>query len=400
MQTTKKQLLVCIPDFPFPVRKNGISIRYFPILEHAAKRFDIHLITIVDGNVSEALIEEAEKICAKVSVYVRKPKQVSLPIKVIRRIQSIIPGNTPFPYVQYDEDDIRAFIQEQTRNQHYDVTLSVLVNYQRMLKSIVKASRYTMDVIDSPYSTHLRTQQASLLSRYDGWMIKQWERKALASVDYACYISPLDRTIGAGLSIDEYRIGVIPNGLFIDDHSADKINFNCKTIGYLGHMGYPPNIRAALRLYKIFTANKDKLSDTKLVIIGRDPAKEITQLGLNSNVIITGTVDNIWPYINGVDTFVFPMEIGSGQQNKLLEAMGAGRPVISSTLGNSGIGAAHNQELIEANTDEDIVDAIIKLSSDTRLTTRLSASAKSFIHSRYSWAAIYQQLDSTLLKTR
>lgn len=400
MQTTKKQLLVCIPDFPFPARKNGISIRYFPILEHAAKRFDIHLISIVEGKVSETLIEEAKKICTKVSIYVRKPKKVSLPVKIIRRIVSLIPGNTPFPYVQYDEDDIRTFILEQTHNQHYDVALVVLVNYQRMIKSIVKASRYTMDIIDSPYSTRLRTQGHSLLSQYDGWMIKQWERKALSSVDHACYISPLDKQIGAGINIDCQHVSVIPNGLFINDHSAEKIHFNCKTIGYLGHMGYPPNIRAALRLYNIFNTHKDKLSDTKLVIIGRDPAKEIQQLSSDPNVIVTGTVENIWPYINGVDTFVFPMEIGSGQQNKLLEAMGAGRPVISSTLGNSGIGATDNQEIIEANTDEDIVDAIIKLSSDTTLATYLSASAKSFIHSRYSWAAIYQQLDSTLFKIR
>lgn len=399
MVAAKKQLLVCMPDFPFPARKNGISIRYFPILEHAAKQFDVHLLTVVEGNVSTAFIEEAKKLCAQVSVYVRKPKKVSLLTKLASRLRTLVPGSTPFSYFQYDESEIAHFIAEQTHNKHYDVALSVLVNYQGLIKSLVKATRYTMDVIDSPYSTRLRTQGASLLSRYDGWMIKQWERRALASVDYACYISPLDRAIGAGPNIHEKHIGIIPNGLFISDHSNEKIIFNCNTIGYLGHMGYPPNIGAALRLYNIFTANKNKFPNTKLVIIGRDPAEEISQLKSDPDVIVTGTVDNIWPYINGVDIFVFPMEIGSGQQNKLLEAMGAGRPVISSTLGNSGIGASHNQEIIEANTDADIANAIITLTSDTILTQRISLSAKQFINARYSWPAIYTQLDSTLLKT-
>lgn len=398
MEAAKKKLLVCMPDFPFPARKNGISIRYFPILEHAAKSFDIHLLTVVEGNVSDEFITEAKKLCSQVSIYVRKPKKVSLLTKLVSRLRALIPGNTPFSYFQYDKPEIAHFIAEQTHNNHYDVALSVLVNYQGLIKSLVKASRYTMDVIDSPYSTRLRTQGTSLLSRYDGWMIKQWERRALASVDYACYISPLDRAIGAGTHVNEKHIGIIPNGLFINDHSDEKINFNCNTIGYLGHMGYPPNICAALRLYKIFSTNKHQLHNTKLVIIGRDPAEEIKQLKSDPDVIVTGTVDNIWPYINGVDTFVFPMEIGSGQQNKLLEAMGAGRPVISSTLGNSGIGARHNEEIIEANNDSDIANAIITLSSDKDLAQRISLSAKQFINTRYSWPAIYKQLDSTLLK--
>lgn len=398
METAKKQLFVCMPDFPFPARKNGISIRYFPILEHAAKQFDIHLLTVVEGNVSAEFIEEAKKFCSQVSVYVRKPKKVSLLTKVASRLRALVPGRTPFSYLQYDEPEIARFIAEQTQSKHYHVALAVLVNYQGLIKSLVKATRYTMDVIDSPYSTRLRTQGASILARYDGWMIKQWERRALNSVDYACYISPLDRTIGAGPQINDQHVGIIPNGLFISDHSDEKIDFKSNTIGYLGHMGYPPNIGAALRLYKIFSDNKTRFPNTKLIIIGRDPAEEINRLKSDPDVIVTGTVDNIWPYINGVDIFVFPMEIGSGQQNKLLEAMGAGRPVISSTLGNSGIGAIHNQEIIEANNDADIANAIAALSSDTALAQRISLAAKQFINTRYSWPAIYKQLDSTLLK--
>src|SRR5690606_18063725 len=109
----------------------------------------------------------------------------------------------------------------------------------------------------------------------DAWMVKRWERNLLAQVEHACYISRLDRQLGAGDHIDKDKIKVIPNGLFLQDHTEEKIHYPFSTIGYLGHMGYPPNIKAALRLYNIFASHKNGLPNTKLVIIGRDPAPEI-----------------------------------------------------------------------------------------------------------------------------
>ena len=396
----KKNLLVCMPDFPFPARKNGISIRYYPILKHAAKEFNIHLLIIAEGAVSEEGIQQAKEFCHKVSIYVRKPHPVSKIKKIFTRVKAFIPNTLPFDLIRYDESLIADFIQQETKGLMYDTALCVLLSYQHLVKKFVLATYHSLDIIDSPYSTSLRTKGTSLISAYDVNMMKLWERKALTTVDYACYVSPLDREIGAGTGVDQNKIGVIPNGLFLQDHSDEKIEYGCHTIGYLGHMGYPPNIKAALRLYSIFKSRRDALANTKLVIIGRDPAPEITSLAKDPDVIVTGTVDNIWPYVNGVDLFAFPMEIGSGQQNKLLEAMGAGKPVISSALGNSGIGAKDQVEIIEANTDDAIGNALVLLTDDRDYAKKIGAAAKSFIDRTYAWPSIFKQIDTQLLHTK
>lgn len=393
----KKKLLVCIPDFPFPARKNGISIRYAPILEHASKEFDIHLVVIANGNVNAEAITDAQKICSKISVYVRQPQSISLYTKLKARIKSLFPIGVPFGHVHYDQEKIAQFIKKETGETLYDLALSVLITHQHLVKKYVKAKRYTLDVIDSPYSTSLRNPRKTLLNAYDTLMIKYWERRAINSVDYACYISPLDRMLGAGSHVQ--KIGVIPNGLYLHDYTEEKINYQSKTIGYLGHMGYPPNIRAAQRLYSIFKSRENELENCKLIIIGRDPAPEIQNLGQDANVLVTGSVENIWPYVNGIDIFVFPMDTGSGQQNKLLEAMGAAKAVISSQLGNSGIGASHSNEILIANSDQEIGDALVKLTNTEDMAKQIGINAKKFIDRTFSWQAIYQILDTTLLKS-
>lgn len=398
MTGQKAKLLVCMIDFPFPARKNGITIRYFPILKHALNKFDIHLITIANNEVSQLVIDEANKICTKVSVHVRKPKNVHPLIKFSKRLKAFIPGTTPFHYVCYDEREIVDFIAKETRGTHYDLALSVMLETFFLVKNNVKADRHVFDVIDSPYSTKLRVLEKNIFSKYDCWMIKQWERCALKQADSACYISPLDRKIGAGPLASQSNIGIIPNGLFLDDHENESISFGCPTIGFIGHMQYLPNIRAAQRLYRIFKTKQSDLGNVKLVIIGRDPAPEILKLAEDPQVIVTGTVENIWPYINGIDIFVFPMEIGSGQQNKLLEAMGASKPVIASSLANSGIGATNNKELLEVETDHEFGNAIVNLLKNPTFAAQLARNAKFFIDTHFTWQAIYKDLDDTLFK--
>lgn len=396
---SKKKLLVCMPDFPFPARKNGISIRYFPILEHAAKTFDIHLVVIANGQVGLEEIAEAKKFCPKVSVYTRQPQHVSSITKLKVRLKSFFPVGIPYEQIHFDEKEVAAFIASETNGTVYDVALCVLLTFQHIILKYVRAKRYTLDVIDSPYSTSMRKSKDSMLKAYDTLMVKIWERRTINSVDYTCYISPLDRELGAGKNSNEHKIGIIPNGLYLTDYSEDKINYGFKTIAYLGHMAYPPNVRAALRLYSIFQSSRSNLVDTKLLIIGRDPAPEISQLSGDTEVIVTGTVDNIWTYVNSADLFVFPMEIGSGQQNKLLEAMQCGIPVISTALGNSGVGATNGTEIIIADSDAEIADKISLLMNDDVLRKKIGEGGRRFVQNKYEWNPILNKIDRTLLST-
>ena len=396
---SKPEILICLPDLPYPARKNGISIRYFPILRHISQFFRVHLLCIVDIPPQRDEIEQAEKDCEHISIHVRQKKPVSTLTKLILRTSSLIPSlnDVPFSYLCYDQKNIEQFIKTETRGKTYSVALCVCANYAHLIKKHINADKYSLDFIDSPFATELRKCDGSYLAKLDLLAIKKWEEGLIKKYDATSYISPLDKEIGTKDFQPEYDINIIPNGLFQTDQTSEKINYGEKTIGYLGNMSYPPNVKAALRLHRIFSQNRERYCNAKLVIIGRDPSPEINELQQDPSVIITGNVDNIWPYINGIDIFVFPMEIGSGQQNKILETMGAGKVVITTDLGNSGIGAKNGYNIVVANEDQDIANHIERFINAPDNYAFISSNAKAFISTEYDWPKINERFCNRML---
>ncbi len=391
----KPKLLLCLEDFPFPARRNGFSIRYFPIIEHFSRKFDIDIFAIVPVTPSEDEIVSAKNFCEKVTIYQRVKCRVGLPRKIATRIVSLLPFAKPYDCVRYDQRYIeQAFIQDHSGVQ-YDLTVCTSISLSLIVRKFGSTKRLSIDVIDSPYLLKLRPA-VTLLQKYDAFMIKLWERRSVAKADCAAYISPLDRELGGGKQCDQNKVLVIPNGVYLKDSSSEVVNFHGPTIGYLGHMAYPPNIQAAKTLHRIFAKISVVRPDVKLVIVGRDPAPEIVSLGATPNVIVTGTVENIWPYVNGIDLFVFPMDTGSGQQNKLLEAMAAAKPVISTQLGNSGVGAVHGESLIIADTEDVIAENILKLMDSAAERERIGRNGLMFVRETYSWASVFKQFENSL----
>jgi glycosyltransferase involved in cell wall biosynthesis len=152
-------------------------------------------------------------------------------------------------------------------------------------------------------------------------------------------------------------------------------------IGFLGSMSYQPNIDACLFLVtSIFPRIRKLRPDIHLYIIGRDPGRELIRQCRDPQIHITGEVENIWDYVRSVDAFVFPMLTGAGLQNKILEAMYAGKPVVTSTIGNAGIGATHGENVYIADTLDDYVKYTIDATSNDEIGKHASA----FVRSNYS----------------
>jgi len=132
-----------------------------------------------------------------------------------------------------------------------------------------------------------------------------------------------------------------------------------------------------------------------LLIIGRDPAPEITRLS-SPAISVTGTVDNIWSYIARANIFVFPMVEGAGLQNKLLEAMYAGIPIVTTSIAADGVGATSGEQLLVADTDDEIAEQVVKVLCDPEYSARLAERARSFLTREFSWSAILPRYEAII----
>ena len=393
----RPSVFLVMSDFPFPARRNGLSIRYAPILRHLATYCDVHLAVVSDTPMS--LIDRADVAACNVrlSTFTRVHKSQSLLTKIFARLIAMLPSSTPHPYVFHDRDAIRAFLRNAAGSKEFDVLLVALPVYAELAEVAVRHKRFVVDAIDSCFLAMTRAPSTNPLFLYDRWKVRRWEQRIARRASYWSYVSPHDLARVFGTRADSNRIGVIPNGLYLDDYTSNAAEIEGLTIGFLGNMAFGPNIRAAQELVHIFRGVRQHVPTAKLLIIGRSPAPEVQALGAEDGVHITGTVDSIWPFIHSTTVFAFPMEHGAGQQNKMLEAMVAGIPVVASPTANTGVLAPDPTAVRIATTRAEFVTTIVMLLRDSIERERLGSAGRQFVHERYSWAASLRMVDHHLI---
>jgi glycosyltransferase involved in cell wall biosynthesis len=388
----KSRLLIVLPVAPWPIRHNGISLRYAPIVEYLAQQYELDLLVLAEEEASQAngLLE-------------RHPSVVTLKVPIssgpawFRRVKTafliLSPWGAPHGRLRYAQRRLERAVLHYLTDRRY-AGIIWATNHLEIACRIRRRypqTRCVIDLIDSPTLFSAREAPThpvfGRLTKYTGWKWRRLERKVRQDFDATIYVSSVDaHALGTD---DMARVHVVPNGIFhADAPPLTKAPASNKVIGFLGDMTYVPNISAALRLAeRIFPRIRSKLGDARLLIIGRDPVPSIRRLD-SAAIKVTGTVENIWPYVASANVFVFPMFEGSGLQNKILEAMFAGVPVVTTSIAAAGLGATSGEQLLVADTDEEIAAQAIKLLCDPAYANPLAQEARTFVMREFSWPAI------------
>jgi glycosyltransferase involved in cell wall biosynthesis len=181
----------------------------------------------------------------------------------------------------------------------------------------------------------------------------------------------------------------------IADFKSSEAFRESKTILFVGAMDRPANIKAAQYFTtRVLPLLKREIPDVTLYIVGNKPPDEIKYLGARDpNVIVTGFVEDIKPFFLKATVFVAPLFIGGGIITKILDAMAAGLPVITSSIGNEGIDATADTDLLIANTPEDFANKVLLLIKDHRRWTTFSENGKAFVQKHFDWNKTVDQAE-------
>ena len=197
-------------------------------------------------------------------------------------------------------------------------------------------------------------------------------------------------------NIDDVQ--VIPNGVDTDFFVPQNVNKKYDII-FFGNMSYPPNVSAAQYLCKEILPELIKVNpQIKVVIAGADPAREVQALA-SKNVEITGWVDDMRTLIAQSKVAVAPMLIGTGLQNKLLQAMAMRIPCVTSTLANNALGAQHGESIMVGRTTEDYVKWISALLQDELLSNKIALKGEQFVKANFNWEAYARKVHELMYPT-
>ncbi|MEM9023554.1 MAG: glycosyltransferase, partial [Bacteroidota bacterium] len=228
--------------------------------------------------------------------------------------------------------------------------------------------------------------EAARLARYEAEVFAAFEHKAI--------ISQQDRAL-----IDHGQrdaIAVIPNGvdpLFFESLHQEKEY----EVLFTGNMSYPPNVDSACYLVRdIMPLVWREHPEARVLISGANPAGKVRALA-GAKVTVTGWVEDIRHSYARSQIFAAPMQIGTGLQNKLLEAMAMQLPCVTSPLANNALGAAPDAEILIGTDTASFASAIVALLDNTILYDRIAAAGHSYVRARFDWDKTTDQLEQLMV---
>jgi glycosyltransferase involved in cell wall biosynthesis len=238
----------------------------------------------------------------------------------------------------------------------------------------------------------LARRTARLLERTEMMLLESWEAHTVVS----------ERERQKLLSWrPSAHVNVIPNGVDTHFFSASQISEIRRNnqapvpkpnILFVGSMDYHANIDGVTWFTReIWPAIAEKHPELEFIIVGRHPSRAVRALA-SERIRVTGTVKDVRLFYASASAVVVPLRVGSGTRLKILEAMAAGVPVVSTQLGAEGIDATHDIHLLIADDRTEMVAAINQMVSSPPMRSRLVLAARELVVKRYDWALVGEEL--------
>ncbi|MDF1544728.1 MAG: glycosyltransferase family 4 protein [bacterium] len=392
------KIIVLDEEFPWPLN-TGKRIRSFNLLERIASRHELHYLAYGDDRSdSYHALHKAGMNPVSVASGIAPKRGIKFYCRLGLNLFS------PEPYIV---------------SSHYSSL------YQQALDRLVKEIRPDMIICEwTPYAEFVKNRydckkiivahniESTIWQRYyenetnpvKKWYIrKQWkkvlrfETRALKWVDGFTAVSKeeqseLDRLAG------EIRSEVIDNGVDLEFFESGNSLPSGKELVFTGSMDWRPNQDAAVyfaqEIYPLLNQLDPEITAT---FVGRNPPDHVTRLSETEGITITGTVDDVRPYIERAAAYIVPLRIGGGSRLKILEALAMKKGVVSTSIGAEGLEITDGQEIVLADSPSDFVSAIANLLQDRQQAVALGEAGRKLVEKRYGWDSLAERLSRFVL---
>jgi hypothetical protein len=380
--------------FPYPPKRGG-KIRPFNMIRHL--QASGHRVTVCSLARSQAEADEGRGIAPHCHAF--HMAIVKEPVQWARMIVRL-PVPTPSSMGYFYSSELAAKVRELLAAQRFDlifVHCSSVAQYVAHVKGIPKILDFgDMDSQKWLEYAHYKPFPLSMGYTLEGTKML-WAEKRLARRFDLCTAT----TRAEWETLDGYGTGAatdwFPNGVDADYFSPTDEPYDADTISFIGRMDYYPNQECMARFCKeVWPQLKARRAAMKLLIVGADPSPEMRALGQLPGVTVTGSVPDVRPYIRSSALMVAPLAIARGTQNKILEAMAMGVPVVTSRVAAGGVDAEAGEHLAVADSASDITQAILRIAENPDERRRLAVAGRQRMLSHHAWPRSMQRLDGII----
>ena len=384
-------LLVLLPRVPYPLEK-GDKLRAFYQIKELSKYHDIYLVALQDGAIHPDAMKNIEPYCKEIHLY-----KLSIFTKCLGVFRALIKG-LPIQCGYFYSSKAKRKIQKLIHKIYPDHIYCFMIRMAEYVKKH-KDCHTTIDYQDAlSIGMKRRSEKASFWKKplflYEYQALKRYEKNIFSCFTNKTIITGTDRDLIP--HPQRQYIHVIQNGIDFEKFKYVKKEKNYDLI-FAGNMSYPPNVDAALFLAKsIFPTLLAQYPNLKLCICGATPASAIKALACE-HIHVTGWVGDISEYYAQSKIFIAPMQLGTGLQNKLLEAMAMKLPCVTSPLAGKPLeGAIHGKELLICNHIDEYIESVSKLLNSKTFYREIAGNGYQFVKANYDWEEIGKMLEEVM----
>jgi sugar transferase (PEP-CTERM/EpsH1 system associated) len=387
------KILVLLSRFPYPLEK-GDKLRAYHQIKELSKKHEIILCSLTDQPVKPEWSKELEKFCSEIHTY-----QLKKPLIYWNTIKQTL-TQKPFQIGYFYQRSIQKKINrliEVAKPDHIYCQLIRTTEYVKNVHTIPK----TVDFMDALSKGMERRSEIShglrkWLFAIEGKRLSAYENRVFDYFNHHTIISEQDRNYIN--HPQKNAIAIIENGI-----SDDFLNYKNDTpkiydLVFTGNMNYAPNIECAEYLVnEIFPLLLKQKPGIKLLLAGANPNQRVKNLENKQSIFVSGWVEDIRESYAQGKIFVAPLFIGTGLQNKLLEAMAIGLPVVTTSLANNALAAVNGESILIAKDAATFANHIFNLLDNSDLLDKIAQNGHNFVASKFDWENSVKKLESQLL---
>jgi len=227
--------------------------------------------------------------------------------------------------------------------------------------------------------------------------MEKMERDYVRRAEHVLAVSETDRKFFCGYA-DPAKITVIPTGVDVDYFYPQPMKEELGVLTFTGSMDWLANEDGILHfLEKILPKVRAEQPDTSVWIVGRRPSPRLRDLPSRyPGVHVTGTVDDVRPFMWKSSVYFVPLLVGGGTRLKIFEAMASGKAVVSTSIGAEGLPVEHGKDIVLADDPDSFAKGILQLLGDASLRKTMGEAARKLVVEHYSWKAVSEELERVL----
>jgi glycosyltransferase involved in cell wall biosynthesis len=384
-------------DFLHPTTRGG-QIRTLETLKRLHQRHEIHYVAFDLMDQPEGPAYAAEYCTRAYPVMHRVPKKTSLAF--VGQLAMGVFQRLPVTVSRYRSKAMKRQIERILRVQRFDAIVCDFLFPAPNMPDLASCVLFQHNVESMIWKRHVEHASGLRGAYYRGQ-----ERRMLAYEGEVCRrvksviaVSEAD----AEMMRSEYgakRVSAVPTGVDTAYFARPENPPHVADLVFLGSMDWMPNIDG-IRWFvsEVLPLIRARRPECTLAIAGRKPTAEITALAQRDpRIQVTGTVPDVRPYLWGSAVSIVPLRIGGGTRLKIYEAMAAGIPVVSTTIGAEGLDIRDGETIRIGDNAQALADCCLALLNDPDGRARIADKARGMIAERYSWEVAARRFEELLL---